>query len=322
MMDSGTARDVSVVLCTYNRAAELQKTLTALAAQRVPAELQWELVLVNNNSTDETEAVCRRFAAGAPMPVTYVFEPEQGLSKARNSGVAAARGSVIAFTDDDVSPPPDWVAKLAAIMNKAGLDGVGGRIVPIWPAPPPAWLDLHLRLRLALLESTEPRVATIGDEIRETGVRIYGANMAFRRQVFRDVGLFITTLSAKGAKLYRGGDTEFVRRAVGAGKTVIYDPDLVVGHRISPDRMTRGYFRKWAFDSGEGHAMTAPPVTGRNLLGIPLYHFRSAAREAGRWLRAVAARDPESFCRQLDVIDELGAAWGYVKRRRRGGRST
>lgn len=314
--------NLSVVLCTYNRAAELEKTLAALAAQRVPADVGWELVLVNNNSTDETEKVCRRFAERAPMPVTYVFEPTQGLSQARNTGVAAARGEVIAFTDDDVSPPPDWVAKIAAIMNKPGLDGVGGRIVPIWPAPPPAWLDLHLRFRLALLESTEPRVATLGDEIRETGIRIYGANMAFRRQVFRDIGLFVTTLSAKGTKLYRGGDTEFVRRAVGAGKTVIYDPDLVVGHRISPERMTRDYFRKWAFDSGEGHAMTAPPVTGRNLLGIPLYHFRTVAREAGRWVRAVAARDREAFCRQLDVIDELGVAWGYVKRRLHGGRFT
>ncbi|HXH20992.1 MAG TPA: glycosyltransferase family 2 protein [Dehalococcoidia bacterium] len=306
--------NLSVVLCTYNRAAELEETLTALAAQRVPAHIRWELVLVNNNSTDETEALCRRFAAAAPMPVLYLFEPEQGLSRARNTGVAAAGGSVIAFTDDDVSPPPDWVAKLFALMENRRLDGVGGRIVPIWPVPPPGWLDVHLRRRLALLESAEPRVARLDDDTRTSGIRIYGANMAFRREVFADVGLFITTLSAKGSKLYRGGDTEFVRRAVRAGKTIFYEPDLVVGHRIPPDRMTRRYFRKWAFDNGEGQAITRPPVRGRNVLGIPLYHFRAVAREASSWVSAVLRGDPDAFCRQLDFIDELGAAWGYVKK--------
>jgi glycosyltransferase involved in cell wall biosynthesis len=311
--DARSAMNLSVVLCTYNRAAELEKTLAALAAQHVPADVRWELVLVNNNSTDATEAVCRRFAEHAPMPVTYVFEPEQGLSKARNTGVATARGTVVAFTDDDVSPEPDWVATLTTIMEDTKLDGVGGRVIPVWPAPPPAWLDLHLRFRLALLESMDRRVAILDDETRATGIRIYGANMAFRRQVFTDIGSFLTTLSAKGDKLYRGGDTEFVRRAVGAGKTIVYEPRLVVRHRIPPGRMTRRYFRKWAFDSGEGHALTNPPVRGRNVLGVPLFHFRVMARETSRWLHALAARDAEAFCRELDALDELGAAWGYVK---------
>lgn len=310
---------VTVVLCTYNRSRELVQTLAALASQQVPASLRWELVLVNNNSTDTTESVCRQFAATAPVPVRYVFEHEQGASTARNAGIATARGEIIAFTDDDVSPAPNWVAKLAELMDDPTIDGVGGRILPSWPAPPPPWLDAHLRPRLALLESTERRVARLDAETRAHGIRIYGANMAFRRAIFDDIGCFVTTLGPKGTKLYRGEDTEFVRRAVHAGKTIVYEPDLVVFHRIPLERMTRGYFRQWAFDSGEGYALNRPPVMGRNLFGIPLYHFRAIAREMVAWLRAKACADPDTFCRELDLLDEIGAAWGYVKNRRRLG---
>jgi glycosyltransferase involved in cell wall biosynthesis len=317
---AGPAVNLSVVLCTYNRAAELEQSLAALAAQQVPTDVDWELVLINNNSTDDTEAVCRRFSAMAPTRVTYLFEAQQGLSKARNTGVAAARGEIVAFTDDDVSPAPDWVRRIVRILKDPALDGVGGRILPIWSTPPPPWLDAHLRARLAILESTERRIVTVDDRHRPTGIPIYGANMAFRRELFGEIGGFVTTLSASGTKLYRGGDVNLVRRAIEAGKTILYDPGLVVFHRIPPSRMRRGYFRRWAFDNGEGYATTSAGVIGRHLLGIPLYHFRTIGREIRRWLAALAQRHPEAFCRQLDVLDELGAAWAYFKkwRARRG----
>src|SRR5438876_3486068 len=102
--------DVSVVLCTYNRAALLQPAIDALLSQT--GDVSYEIIVVDNNSTDATGSVIREIVARAGGRVVYTFEPQQGLSHARNRGLALARASIIAFTDDDVRVAPDWVQQL------------------------------------------------------------------------------------------------------------------------------------------------------------------------------------------------------------------
>src|SRR5262245_23716854 len=121
--------DLSVIVCTYNRVDLLRHTLAALAAQRVSSSVRWDIVVGDNNSTDDTRLLIPNFARTAPVSTRYLFEGCQGLSYARNAGIAASEGAIVAFTDDDVMPDADWVQRVVSI-GVQGVDGMGGRVLP------------------------------------------------------------------------------------------------------------------------------------------------------------------------------------------------
>src|SRR6266576_376499 len=123
---------ISLVICTYNRAFSLGRTLESLRQMSVPRDLEWELIVVDNNSTDNTRAVVQKFARTAGLTISYFFEAKQGLCHARNAGVANANGEVIAFTDDDVRVAPQWIRELAATFRQFDCIGVAGKSVPAW----------------------------------------------------------------------------------------------------------------------------------------------------------------------------------------------
>src|SRR5262249_52705605 len=114
--------DLSVVVCTYNRSTSLRRTLAALEAQEVPPGLAWEIVIVDNNSSDDTRAVVDAFGTACSIPVRYAFEPRQGLSFARNTGVAHAKGEILACTDDDCRPEPTWIRHIVAGIARWSAD--------------------------------------------------------------------------------------------------------------------------------------------------------------------------------------------------------
>ena len=312
--------DVSVVLCTYNRAGSLEATLRALDEQVVPAGLKWELVVVDNNSADGTRAVVEAFAASARIDVRYLFEARQGLSHARNAGIARGAGAIVAFTDDDVSPAPDWVASVAAVMRETGADVVGGRILPRWEHPPPPWLAGRASLRgaYAIMEHAEPGQVTTS----RSSPRVWGANMAFRRGVFATAGAFDTGRGVTGGKLYGGEEWELVKRALAGGRRAVYDPRLVVWHRISSHRMRRRYLSRHYFERAEGEGLAEAPPAGRQLLGAPLFMYGQAAGRIGGWLWAAARRRPDALERWLASCEVMGGLWGRWKRRARARRTT
>lgn len=302
---------VSVVVCTYNRAVSLGRTLEALAGQATPPALAWELVVVDNNSVDATRTLVEAFAATSPMPVRYCFEARQGLSHARNTGIDAARGRIIAFTDDDVRPDPEWVASIVAAMSEADADVLGGRILPQWSQPPPRWLEDRplLRAHLAIMEHDEP--ATLPTASRRGAV--WGANMALRREVFESIGGFDVNRGIRGAKLYRDEDRHLVDRAIAAGYRVVYEPRVRVWHRIGADRIRLGYFARLYFDRAEGKALSQGAPPGRLLLGAPLASYRRVARGLWLWVRALSRRHPDRLDHWLGLCEALGLVWGFWK---------
>lgn len=305
--------DLSVILCTYNRVGSLRITLRALDEQVVPVGLKWEVVVVDNNSVDATRAGVEAFAAAARIDVRYVFEARQGLSHARNAGIARAAGSIIAFTDDDVSPAPDWVASVAAAMHETGADIVGGRILPRWEHPPPSWLTGRPSLHgaYAIMEHAEP-----GPVVASRNVpRVWGANMAFRRGVFASTGVFDTARGVTGGKLYGGEEWELVKRALAGGRRAFYDPRVVVWHRIAVHRMRRRYVSRHYFERAEGEGLAQAPPAGRQLLGVPLFMYGQTAARIGGWLWAAARRRPDALDRWLASCAMVGGVWGRWKRR-------
>jgi glycosyltransferase involved in cell wall biosynthesis len=312
MPDGAGAVDVSVVVCTYNRAASLGHTLRALDAQVTPPGLAWELVLVDNNSTDSTRAAIEAFATASRIPIRAVFEARQGLSHARNTGLAHARGAIVAFTDDDVRPDPDWVASVAAAMRETGAQIVGGRILPLWEAPPPPWILARPGLGWVFSIMDHPEPAPVADAGRVPGV--WGANMAFRREVFARVGAFDHRLGMRGDKLYRGEELDLVRRALEAGFRAAYDPRLVVWHRVPRDRMRRRYVSRLHFQQAEGWGARRAPAGGRRLFGAPLYMYRQAAGLLAGWLWAAVRRRPDALDRWLAGCELAGDIWGRCRR--------
>ncbi|MBI2527050.1 MAG: glycosyltransferase [Candidatus Rokubacteria bacterium] len=308
---------MTVMVCTHNRAPSLRHTLEALAAQRSPVAVDWEIVIVDNNSRDETATVVREFAARAPAPVTYLFEPRQGVSWARNAGVAVGKGEVVAFTDDDVRPASDWVAMLWTLLSESKADMIGGRILPDWSGPLPGWLARNRWLygNLALVDHEHREWL-----VQERGtLQLWCANLAARRSLLDTIGPFDVTLGRVGTRLKSGEDVDMVRRALAAGAHVLYDPRLVVWHKIPEERMRPSYFRRWHFDGAEGMALRAGPPAGHRLLGVSLFSYRWLLARLAAWLSALCRRR-DAFERELDFLAAAGRWWGewQVSRTGRG----
>jgi glycosyltransferase involved in cell wall biosynthesis len=205
---------LSVVICTRNRAATLPETL-----RRYPllvTTLAWELVAVDNGSSDGTRAVLDSFAASAPFPMRVVSEPRKGLSRARNRGWREARAEIVVFTDDDCYPEPDFLDRVHECFTRRPIDYLGGRILLFDPDDLPVTV-----LRRETPVTLEPGVFI------DTGV-IQGANMSTRRRVLETLGGFDEMLGA--GTPWCSEDVDFIGRAAAAGFAGAYDPAPVVLH--------------------------------------------------------------------------------------------
>jgi glycosyltransferase involved in cell wall biosynthesis len=306
---------VSVVVATYNRAHLLEGVLRALGSQEVPDSLFWEIVVIDNNSRDSTPREVAAFAKTTAVPVRYAFEPRQGLSHARNRGVKEARGGIVAFLDDDVLPEPDWVAQVVAAIERWQAQGVGGRILPLWQSPPPPWLDRNPRL-LRLLAIMDFEASCLLSLPLQRQPQVWGANMAFRRELFEKVGNFDPRQGRTGARLFKGEESDLVHRALELGLRIAYDARLTVLHRIGPDRLRKAYFRRLAFDRGQGQARVASVVGGRRFFGAPSGAYRAAFAGFWRWIGQLLRRRRESFDQELRWFRSVGELTGFWTRRR------
>ncbi len=239
----------SIIVCTYNRCESLKDTLMAIGSQVPNDDLNLEIIVVDNNSADQTKAVVTEMQKQSKWPLRYVFEGTQGLSYARNRGVCEANGDLVVFTDDDVIPKEDWVSRLMGAFEKNDADAVGGPVLPIWLKMPPEWLsDKQRQFGLLALLDRGPKVVVA--DSRTSGSFLAGANMAFKKSLFDEFGGFRTDVGMNGRSLMRGEESEFLYRAISSSKRVIYTPDAVVRHKISPERMTLSYMRRLLFAYG------------------------------------------------------------------------
>jgi glycosyltransferase involved in cell wall biosynthesis len=286
--------DLSLIVCTYNRSQSLAKTLESIARQVIHRSIRWEIVVVDNNSTDRTREVVHDFSRKWPGRFRHVLEERQGLSFARNTGIRESQGDVLAFTDDDVTMEPDWLWHLTSNLHSREWAGSGGRIIPVWAKPLPSWLstdDLH---------TLGPFVAfDAGTEGGALNRPPYGANMAFRREAFQKYGGFRTDLGRSGTNLFGREDIEFGNRLLAAGEHLRYEPLAVVFHPASESRMTQSFVLRWWFWFGYGEVIQlGPPYSTRwSLKGVPLYLTRRLVRWTLQWIATL--NSPARFaCRR------------------------
>ncbi len=296
-----TAIKYSIVIATYKRAADLRDTLASLA--RLQPDGPWEVIVVDNNSPDDTRQVVESAMPGFPVPLRYLFEVEQGRSPALNAGIRAAQGAIIATTDDDVRVPPDWLDRAAEGLDRLRCDYVGGKVLPLWGAPRPAWIPNHGGKQWAVIALLD-----YGPEPVEFGTRVpLGVNMAFRREAFERAGLLDPKTGRRAGTLLGQEVREWCIRARQAGVRGFYIPEMVLEHIIPADRLCKRYFRRWFFWRGISRAllyersgldMEAPEQTTLNfatvphIAGVPRYLYRRAGSNALGFVKSALRRDP------------------------------
>jgi glucosyl-dolichyl phosphate glucuronosyltransferase len=299
---------LSVIICTYNRSQSLQNTLGSFMNIHSPKNVKWEMVIVDNNSTDDTRGVVFRFAGICGFPCRYVFEEKQGLSHARNRGIQEAGGEILSFTDDDVVVDRDWLLNIWKAFHANDVACIGGKILPVWEKPRPRWLEGDLLNFLALQDLGE-------EKIKLANPVIWGANLAVLSSMFRRYGVFDTSLGNNEGKLYGGEETEFVRMLLERGETVLYCPDVLVHHCIPGFRMRKSYFRKWVYDKGELKALQMGVYRKRNFLGIPFYLLNATLQSLFDFIFKQLVFSRGAFQSQLTLIYYMGFLAGRLKYR-------
>ena len=303
--------DASIIVCTYNRAASLNDTLEALRRLRAAPGCEWEVVVVDNNSSDSTRSVVAKAQTEWPE-LRYEFEGEQGLSHARNRGIASARGKTILFTDDDVLPEPDWMSITLAGMAKHHADACGGYIAPIWETPPPPWLTERFFGFLAIRTDR-----TDDFQITDVSHAPFGANMAFRSDVFRQVGLFDTGRGRTGKVLSGGEDIELFERLMTAGLKAWFLGRSKVHHKVEAYRLRKTYFRRWRFQTSRNIAMRVGVPGTRRIFNIPYYLYPQLLRSLLASARSRMFEDEgNTLHRDMIACHFLGTLQGLWRTRR------
>jgi glycosyltransferase involved in cell wall biosynthesis len=253
----------------------------------MPDGMTWEVLVVDNNSTDRTREIVEEFSRRYPGRFRYLFEPRAGKSYALNAGITQAKGDVAAFMDDDVTVAPDWLQNLTAPLADGAFACTGGRVAPVWKTDPPHWLGRDGWVLAGPLVSFDR--GEQGCRLEECPV---GTNMAFPLRVFQQYGGFRVDLGPTPHNEIRNEDSEFVRRLLKAGEQLYYVPSAVVYHPVTEDRLNQRYFLTWWFDKArsEIRELGVPRDQGWLIGGIPLNTFRRLLRWSMQWTVTLNSR--------------------------------
>lgn len=261
---------VSVIICTYNRVAYLPRALEALASQTVPCQ-DFEILLIDNNSRDNTPEVCRDFQEKHPeLNFRYLVESRQGLSFARNRGIDEAQSDVLIFIDDDAFAAPDYLQNTIRFFESTpDAAAAGGRIYPLFESKRPDWLPDILMSLMSVID--------LGDQVRLFKKKFpIGANMSFRRKAIQAYGNFNVKLGRRGDNLEGAEEKDLFLKIIAAGEKVYYIPDAIVQHVIPEKRLSFDHFRRQAIGIGYSERVRSQEVS-------PLAYFKSLFRECLKW---------------------------------------
>lgn len=239
--------EFTVAICTYNRSGLLNNALESLARCKLPRR-KWELLIIDNNSKDRTREIALSFQSR--LPLSYLHEPEQGLSAARNRAMSECRGKVLLFTDDDVRLDGGWLqSHEIAFCEKNEAGWYGGRINPYWPNGRPGWLrDESMDLIAGLIVYYD--IGETNRWYRKEDQLPFGANFAIRRELFENIGYFRTDLGVKAGAPGRSEETEYLQRARDAGYKGYYVGEALALHWQDPYRFKWLNLYKFGFQKG------------------------------------------------------------------------
>lgn len=269
---------LTVIVPTYNRAESLRKTLDSLCSATLPSDLKVDVIVVNNNSTDNTAQVVEEMTTRfVDIGFKYLFEPEQGRSQAVNAGLRVAEGDLISTIDDDEQISQDWYVEIHKIFNERwdAVDFAGGKILPNLEIEPPEWVEPLKEGALCWRD--------FGDDewtYDENSPMITGAHGIFKKSIFERIGFYNEALGVRGKGFLGGEDEVFYDQLIQHGFRGIYLPKLVVHHDVPARRLTKAFYRRWLIGVGMSRRLADlhyKPIPGTRLFAIPRWMFKWAA---------------------------------------------
>lgn len=304
-------KKISAVICTHNRAHYLTKAISSLTEQDLSNEV-YEIIIVDNRSTDKTRDVVENFAGLGN--IRYLYEPVVGLSHARNTGWRNARSPYVAYLDDDAVANPAWLSRILKVFKTTDPSPgcVGGKVTPIWEAPRPTWLGDAIACSLTILDwSDTPHVV-----INLNSEWLVGANIAFPRKLLEILDGFTPHLDRSGNRLLSSGDVFLEKQVQKAGYTCFYHPEIAVSHHIPASRLTQSWFIRRYYFQGISDAvmqkLSQSPSRKRCLRII-------AEKGAGLVLKprqllslVLSTKNPERFTQKCFNLIVLGHVVGLL----------
>ena len=294
--------DFSVIICTYNRSKSLSATLSSLNSQNLPDNFKWEVLVVDNNSTDNTKEVVDKFIEGSKLNLRYVKESKQGLSYARNKGIMGSKGKYVAFTDDDAIVDKQWIGGLYETFRRYGCDCVGGRIYLKPVKKLPRWLKKELWGFLGFLDYGD-----VAFEIRDE--RLFGGNIAFSREILNKSGFFNTGYGRTGSIPIGGEEAELLNRILEMGVKAYYCPDAKVYHIIEGYKLQKKNFRRLHYYEGMTAGKFYDVKIKRQICGVPFFIFPQFLRSIMKYIKNPTLR------MQMNIWWFLGFMKGKIKSR-------
>jgi glycosyltransferase involved in cell wall biosynthesis len=298
--------DIDIIIPTYNRAYLLKDCLRSVFAATRPKGLNITVIVVDNNSGDNTREVVQPFLERPELPCRYIFVGRPGKSAALNEALAQTNGELVGFVDDDEQLDPAWFEvayrEFSAI---AQIDFIGGPFVPNWERAAPDWLPVAYPGAIGIV--LRPARTTFSHEFRGM---LMGGNAVIRRTTLERVLPYPEQLGKIGNKIRSGEDEVIYHRLLGIGARGIVVPDLIIHHWIPAERMTKSYFRRWIVGRGIslGSQLRERGFKEPGLLGIPRYQFGACFRAL--WPMLTAKSQRERFTAQLSVLDCFATLYG------------
>jgi glycosyltransferase involved in cell wall biosynthesis len=309
--------DFTVIICTYNRAQNIPQCIEHLACQQGTEDFSWEVLIVDNNSNDNTREVVQELANESSITIRYAFEPHQGLNYARNTGIRESKGRYFCYVDDDILVSPIWLSSLFNALVTNDADAVGGRIHLDPDITLPEWISDDAMGFLGYQDYG-------AQAFRMDGIKQYpyGGNMSFHRRVVEKIGFFNPNLGRKGegrkrGELFKGAETDFFHRLSAIDDTrIFYEPSAIVYHQVLPHQLQKKYFLTIHFNAGVQKAFYDDSSYRRLFLGVPLFIYPQLARAIFSYLGLLLAKGPNHAFRQLMTVGHfLGTMSGYRKAR-------
>lgn len=289
---------LTVIICTWNRAASLSETLHSLRRQRGLDRVQVEVIVVDNNSNDSTREMVESHQANWPFgDLVYLFEPRQGKQFALNLAINNAKHEILAFTDDDIVFSETWLISALGLFEDSAVELAGGRTLITWPAVGrPPWYHDEMQAVLGAVDLGPTRLDPAPDAYAPGG-----ANLLARRQLFARVGKFSETH-------FRHMDFEFGMRCRALGVRVVYEPSLLVYAPVDEHCLSLRYFRRWSFKAGFGRSGSMD-VAADGFPSVPAWVYRQAVEDwLSTWRCRTASPSADAFSREL----RMWRCWGTI----------
>lgn len=306
--------DVSVIVCTHNRATKLARALNSLARQSVPESLRWEVLVVDNASDDETPAVCREMAGRFPGGYRCLGEPRLGKSHALNRALPEAGGQLLLFTDDDIEADRDWLNRMVDAAARYGDAGFfGGRILPRWEHEPPAWLRDNATHPLLMGPAA---CLDHGSEVVFLDPTwafpyFFGANFGLRRSVVTTHGLrFRADLGPRGSVYSTHEEVAYQEELKQRGVEGLYVGDALIFHFNTPERISEARVRAWHVGRGRSEVQLGQWARDqRHFLHAPLVAWKDLLQSALAFALTRFTQPPLVW---LDHETRMARRWGTI----------